>query len=174
MYRKNNLNYYLRIAAIILIVVLAVSLVAARVDKDKDDYNKVRVGWTIGGLDENHQIDHDNKYSLVSDRIEAGKGFKVEPDFNKGVTYSVFFYDKNDIYLDQLTINEQTEFTNICEVSSDEIEAMFADEFAAAKENSKDFTVYFRIVLRPDDKYGELNFIEKLTVATHIEIGERK
>ena len=154
----------------VLVVVVAIALVFAIVsllkNNNDDNYSKIRTKWTVGGLTEEGTCDKDIEGSMVSDRIEIGEGFKIAPDFNKGVTYEVYFYDESDNYLGKYGNNPMS---TILEVSVEDLEEMFTD---------LDETVptYFRVVLTPDDADGEIKqdlvHFERWKYSGHIEIFE--
>ena len=100
MYKNNNSNSnVVRIVVLGLIVVLCLSLFTNVFEKKHDDYSKTRMTWTVSGLDETYKVDKEIENQMLSDRVEIGKGIKVAPDFNKGVSYSVIFYDVLDNFV---------------------------------------------------------------------------
>lgn len=161
MYKRRNSNI-VRIVVLVLAVVLCLSLFTGVFSNNKDDdYSKTRMSWTVGGLDEAYKIDKEVESKMVSDRVEIGKGFKIEPDFNKGVSYQVIFYDDLDNWIGVVSDESgAVEFKNICEMTLEEIEAKFEG------------ATYFRVLLTPDDKDGEIGMLEKLKYATHIKVYE--
>ena len=98
-----------------------ISLFTDVFSKKDDDYSKTRMSWTVGGLDETFKIDKEVESKMLSDRVEIGKGIKIEPNFNKGVSYSVIFYDDLDNFVGQVSDESgTTEFTNIYEKTLEE------------------------------------------------------
>lgn len=162
MYKNNNSNSnVVRIVVLGLIVVLCLSLFTNVFEKKHDDYSKTRMTWTVSGLDETYKVDKEIENQMLSDRVEIGKGIKVAPDFNKGVSYSVIFYDDLDNFVGEAELPDgATVFTNIYEKTLEEIQADFAE------------ATYFRVLLTPDDKDSEITKIEKLKYATHIAVYE--
>ena len=81
--QKKNL---ITIGIILLAIatVFAVVAIVKNVNAD-ENYSTTRTNWTVGGLTEEGRIDVDVENAMVSDRIEIGYGFKVDPEFNKGV-----------------------------------------------------------------------------------------
>ena len=82
--QKQNL---IRVLVVVVAIALVFAIVALVKNKNDDNYSKTRTTWTIGGLTDEGTFDKENDASMVSDRIEIGEGFKIVPDFNKGVTY---------------------------------------------------------------------------------------
>lgn len=161
--QKQNL---IRVLVVVVAIALVFAIVALVKNKNDDNYSKTRTTWTIGGLTDEGTFDKENNASMVSDRIEIGEGFKIVPDFNKGVTYEVYFYDDSDAYLGKYG---EGAMSSILEVSIDELEEMFA-------EFGETVPTYFRVVLNPDDADGEIKqdlvHFEKWKYSGHIEIFE--
>ena len=158
--QKKNL---ITIGIILLAIatVFAVVAIVKNVNAD-ENYSTTRTNWTVGGLTEEGRIDVDVEKAMVSDRIEIGYGFKVDPEFNKGVEYQVYFYDESDSFLG--TYSEEL-LNRIIEVNEEDLEEMFA-------ELELEVPTYFRVLMIPDDKDGEINLFEKWNYATHINIFE--
>ena len=152
------------------VILVAIALVFAAVklfsgSKDNGNYSKTRVKWTVGTILSGGSFDSEAEDSMVSDRIEIGKGFKIVPDFNKSVSYNVYYYDEKDNYLG---CNGALPITNILEMTVDDIDELF--DFG--EEENPFVAKYIRIVMTPDDKDGEIKWLEKQKYARHIEVYE--
>ena len=151
----------IRVLVVVVVIALIFALVAIFKNND-DNYSKTRTKWTVAGLNESGTIDKEVEDKMVSDRIEIGEGFKIEPDFNKGVTFDVYFYDETDTYVG---CYGEGMMSGILEVSIEDLEEMFA-------ELEEETPTYFRVVLTPDDADGNIKLVEKWKYRNHITIYE--
>ena len=133
--------------AVILVVCALCGLIPNFFNHKDGDFERVYVGWTVGGLDESGKFDSEIKDSMVSDRIELEAGVKIHPDFNSGITFDIYYYDDNDGFIS----NEDT-FDTITTANHD-----------------PDAT-YIRIVAHPVDKNNVINAVEKYKYANLLEI----
>ncbi len=157
---KQNL---LRIGVIIVAVLLIFGLVRLFSGSNKyEDYSKTRINWTVGGLDDMGAFDDESEGTMVSQSIEIGEGFLIEPDFNKSVTYQVYFYDDKDnflyVYVDD---DSNTTLKNILEVAAEEL-----------TDYEETIPTHFRVVITPNDKDGEIKLLESWKYAGHITVYE--
>ena len=145
------------VLALILLIALAIGLVSAIVAKRQTgDYDKIKVKWTVGGLDENGAFLKKETDSLVSDHIALDQGLKVIVDFDKSVKYNVMFYDENNIFLGEMDGGATTSNKVF---SRTEIEAMYPD------------VEYFRITLIDiEDKDGFIGFFEKGKLGNYVTV----
>ena len=149
----------------ILVIVVAVALVFGAVrlfnsNNTDDGYSKTRIKWTVGGLDDMGAFDDESEGTMVSQAIEIGEGFLIEPDFNKSVTYQVFYYDEKDNFLYCYEDgNGNATLKNILEITAEEL---VSDE--------EDAPTHFRIVITPNDKDGEIKLVESWKYAGHISV----
>ena len=155
MYRRNNTKT-LQIVLICLVAVLCVSLLATSFATKKDDYTRTNINWTVGGMT-NGAFDEKLENQMVSQRVEIGKGIKIAPEFNKTVSYQVYYYNDSDTFIGQ---ESETDITNILELTLEEIQA------------EHDGATYFRVVMTPNDKDGEITGVEKLGYASHVKVYE--
>ena len=113
-------------------------------------------------IDEFGVFDNECEFSMVSQAIEIGEGFMIKPEFTKNVTYEVHFYDEKDNYLYCYADTGNKQFTNILEYTVED-----------SDENVETVPTYFRVVLIPNDKDGEIKLLESLKYAGHIAVYAR-
>lgn len=141
--RTNWKEIFKWIAIVVVAILLISALGAAVAPKNDDDFKKISVEWSIGGLTNEGRFDKDATDTLVSEAISVdGDTFKFIPDDNSNITYKVYCFDE-----DMLMVNSLDE----CEIRST-IEASDLGEDVA----------FIRIVLNPDDENADIEFFEQL------------
>ena len=162
--QKQNL---IRVLVIVAAVLLVFSVVRLFTGGNKDNnYSKTRTTWAVGTIDDTGTFDESEKDSMVSKRIEIGHGFKIVPDFNKSVSYQVYYYDEKDNFLG---MQGSTPISNILEMSAEDVAELLEIEGEETVEAK-----YFRVVMTPNDNDGQIKFREKLIYRNHISITSLK
>ena len=162
-YRKNNYtpkgkNKWAKILAVVacVLVVCALCGLIPNLFNHKDgDFERVYVGWNVGGLTDDGMFDSEVKDTMVSDPIDIEGGFKIKPDFESGLSYSIYLYDENDVFV----ILFEEGVTNNIVLTDDDI-----------LNDGHDNIDHYRIVLHPVDKNNIINVFEKWKYANLLEI----
>lgn len=141
---RTNWKEILKWIAIVVVGLLLISALGAAVaPKNDDEFKKISVEWSIGGLTTEGRFDKDATDTLVSEAISVdGDTFKFIPDDNANITYTVYTFDEN-----MVLISVEDEFT-----SRTTIEASDLGEDVE----------YIRIVLNPGDENEDIEFLEQL------------
>ena len=148
--QKKKLKKTLTVIGVILAVALVIGLIVSIVNKPKDDYEKINLTWTVGGINgDTNKFDPDMKDCMTSQRIKIEEGFKVVPDFHAGLTYEVCYYDDNDNF-----------------VTSEVLQTIVN---SSALETLPENATYYRIVIHPNDEDGEINWFETFKYSNQIE-----
>ena len=161
-YRKNNYmpkskNKWAKIltaVACVLVVCALCGLIPNFFNHKDGDFERVYVGWNVGGLTEDGMFDPDIKDTMVSDPIDTEGGLKIKPDFESGFTYYLYFYDEDDCLIKSYGPPLKT----IVTVQSDELDSSYEG------------VDHYRIVLKPIDKNNIINVFEKQKYANLLEI----
>ena len=161
-YRKNNYmpkskNKWAKIltaVACVLVVCALCGLIPNFFNHKDGDFERVYVGWNVGGLTDVGKFDPDVKDSMVSDPIDLDGGLKIKPDFESGFTYYLYFYDEDDSFVKSYGPPLNTNVT------------IQVDEF----DSSYEAVDHYRIVLKPVDKNNIIDVVEKYKYANLLEI----
>lgn len=141
---RTNLKEILKWIAIVVVGLLLISALGAAVAPQNDDeFKKISVEWTVGGLNTAGRFDKDATDTLVSEAIPVdGDTFKFIPDDNANIKYFVYTFDEN---------------MNLIEAEY-ELEARSTIEASELGDN----VAFIRIVLNPFDEDEEIDFLEHL------------
>ena len=150
--QKKKLKKTLTVIGVILAVALVIGLIVSLVNKPEDDYEKINLTWTVGGIHgDSGKFDSEMKAAMTSQRIELEEGMKIVPDFHSGVTYAIVGYDEYDRFV----LYEELDIISV-----------YNSDFL---EEGEDPPVYARIVIHPIDEDGEINWFETFKYANQIE-----
>lgn len=139
--------------AVILVVCALCGLIPNIFNHKDGDFERVYVGWNVGGFTDDGKFDSKVKDAMVSDPIDIEGGFKIKPDFESGLFYDIYLYDENDSFIDFLGGPWDTIVTQ----SIDDL-----TDYEGAD--------HYRIVLHPVDKNNIINVVEKFKYANLLEI----
>ena len=138
------------IGAILLIA--AVLLVFSLLVNKEEDYDRTFTTWTVGTVNPATGLyDELIENQMVSALIEVNDAIKIIPDYTAGVQFTVYAYDKDGKFIENIDLTEDCEATFVYDVVNADVH-------------------YVRIVLTPDDADGDINAVEKLIYATQLEI----
>ena len=141
--------------AVILVVCALFGLIPNLFNHSDGDYKRIYVGWNVGGLTDAGMFDSEVKDTMVSDAIDIDGGFLIKPDFESGLRYSIYLYDKDDLFLNVLN----QDIPNNLEYTYDTIlNSGFED------------ADHYRIVLHPDDPNNIIDVFEKQKYSNKLEI----
>lgn len=151
--QKKKLKKTLTVIGVILAVALVIGLIVSLVNKPKDDYEKINLTWTVGGItEESGKFDPEMKTAMTSQRIKYEENMKIVPDFHSGVAYAVAGYDENDRILLYMEIDSGI--------------SIFNPDYLPEGKVVPD---YVRIVIFPNDEDGEINWFETFKYSNQIE-----
>ena len=105
-------KFWKKLASVViasLMFAATVFAVVAITKKIKDETEKIYPSWSIGVLDESTgKVDKDKKTSIFTTDPFDAKGLEVILDFANNITYQVFWYDKEGVFLevtDELSVS---------------------------------------------------------------------